>query len=45
MMAFLKLMEEKYDGVESYCKQFLGLSDHDLVRIRQNILVSSQSYL
>jgi hypothetical protein len=45
MMAFLPLMQEKYGGVEAYCKQYLGLSDEDIHRIQTNILVSTNSHL
>ena len=41
MMAFLQLMQEKYDGVEAYCRQYLGLSDDDIQIIQSNILVSA----
>jgi hypothetical protein len=40
MMAFLPLMQEKYGGVDAYCKQNLGLSDGDILRIQSNILMS-----
>ncbi|KAG5648825.1 hypothetical protein DXG03_000174 [Asterophora parasitica] len=45
MLAFLSLLEDKYGGVEAYCKQFLDLSDDDLNVIRKNILVSGASRL
>jgi len=45
MMAFLPLLQEKYSGVEAYCKQYLGLSDGDIHRIQSNILVSTGSRL
>lgn len=45
MMAFLPSMQEKYGGVEAYCKQHLGLSDEDIDRIRSNILISTHSHL
>ena len=41
MMAFLSLLQEKYDGVEAYCKNYLGLQDEDIHKIQSNILVSS----
>jgi len=40
MMAFLPLMQERYGGVAAYCKQTLGLSNEDILRIQSNILMS-----
>jgi hypothetical protein len=45
MMAFLSLLQNSYGGVESYIKQFLGLSDEDIRAIRNTILVSTTSHL
>ena len=45
MMAFLPLMQEKYGGVETYCRQYLGLLDDDIRIIQSNILVSTVSHL
>ncbi|KAI0340906.1 hypothetical protein BDW22DRAFT_1333671 [Trametopsis cervina] len=38
MLAFLKLLEQKYDGVEGYLRQYVQLSDEDISQIRRNIL-------
>jgi len=43
MSAFLKYFEEKYGGVESYIKRYIGLSDEDLDTVRNNILIPAQS--
>lgn len=45
MIAFLKLVEEKYNGIEEYVKKYVGLTDEDISRIRDNILVPSCSRL
>jgi hypothetical protein len=45
MMAFLSLLQEKYGGVEAYCKNYLGLSDDDILKIQDNILVSTNPHL
>ncbi|KAF8622112.1 hypothetical protein AX15_007247 [Amanita polypyramis BW_CC] len=39
MMAFLDLLDNKYGGVEKYVKQFIGFSDADIARVRENILI------
>ena len=41
MTAFLKLVEEKYNGVEAYVKKYVNLNDDDIASIRQNILIPS----
>ncbi|KAI3616495.1 protein tyrosine serine phosphatase [Moniliophthora roreri] len=41
MTAFLYLLEDKYGGVENYCKQYLGLIDDDITTIRNNILTQT----
>lgn len=38
MVAFLKLIDEKYGGVEGYLKQYVQLTDNDIATIRHNIL-------
>lgn len=45
MIAFLKLLEDKYDGVEAYVKKYVGLKDDDIHKIQDNILVPSSSRL
>ncbi|KAL9713129.1 hypothetical protein Ac2012v2_004370 [Leucoagaricus gongylophorus] len=45
MTAFLKLVEEKYNGVEAYVKKYVNFNDDDIASIRKNILISSGSYL
>jgi len=45
MTAFLKLVEEKYNGVEAYVKKYVNLDDDDIAAIRKNILISSGSHL
>jgi hypothetical protein len=45
MIAFLKLLAEKYHGVEAYVKKYVGLNDGDISTIRANILISSNSRL
>ncbi|KAL0950285.1 hypothetical protein HGRIS_010264 [Hohenbuehelia grisea] len=41
MTAFLSLLEERYGGVETYLKRVIGFSEEDVLRIRQNILVTA----
>lgn len=38
MLAFLRLLEKKYGGVEGYLKTYVELSDDDIARIRRNLL-------
>ncbi|EKM79889.1 hypothetical protein AGABI1DRAFT_113143 [Agaricus bisporus var. burnettii JB137-S8] len=45
MTAFLELLQDKYGGVDTYVKNYLGLSDDDVCKIQENILVSSSSHL
>ena len=40
MQAFIKLLEERYGGVEGYVRGMCGLTDQDITTIRQNLLVS-----
>ncbi|KAH8830255.1 protein-tyrosine phosphatase-like protein [Flagelloscypha sp. PMI_526] len=39
MAAFLDHFDEKYGGVDQYCKDFLGLTQDDLYTIKNNLLV------
>lgn len=39
MIAFLKLIEEKYGGVENYLRTYVYLTDDDISTIRKNLLV------
>ena len=39
MISFLRLLEEKYGGVEEYLRQYVSLTDDDISTIRRNILV------
>jgi len=43
MQTFLSLLETKYGGVEAYIKQYTGLTDGDIVSIRNNLLVPTKS--
>ncbi|KAF9450637.1 hypothetical protein P691DRAFT_664908 [Macrolepiota fuliginosa MF-IS2] len=45
MIAFLKLVEEKYGGFEEYVKRYVGLGDADISKIRDHILVPANSRL
>jgi len=45
MIAFLELLESKYGGAEGYIKHYVGLSEHDINTIRNNILVPGDSRL
>jgi len=40
MLAFMKMLEERYGGAEGYVKQYCGLDDSDLQTIRQNMTIS-----
>ncbi|KAI0057609.1 hypothetical protein BV25DRAFT_1831060 [Artomyces pyxidatus] len=40
MLAFLKLVDEKYGGAEGYAKRYCGLDDDDIVTIRRNLTPS-----
>ena len=42
MIAFLGLLEEKYDGVESYLKRSLGFSTEDVTMIRHNVVLGAK---
>ncbi|TFK20369.1 hypothetical protein FA15DRAFT_599906 [Coprinopsis marcescibilis] len=39
MTAFLKHIEEAYNGVYSYIKRYIGLSDEDIEKVRNNLLI------
>lgn len=41
MIAFLRLLEEKYGGVDGYLKKYVGFGDEDITTIRRNILVDA----
>jgi len=38
MLEFLKMLQNQYGGVEEYIKQYTGISDDDIVIIRDNLL-------
>ncbi|KAL4264489.1 Protein-tyrosine phosphatase-like protein [Pleurotus pulmonarius] len=41
MTSFLELLDKNYGGVEEYLKKYINLSDAEINRIRENILVPS----
>ncbi|KAI0700583.1 protein-tyrosine phosphatase-like protein [Cytidiella melzeri] len=43
MIAFLRLIDEKYGGVEAYLKAYAHLSDEDISTVRRNILAPRSS--
>ncbi|PBL02875.1 hypothetical protein ARMGADRAFT_913359 [Armillaria gallica] len=43
MLAFLTHLEATYHGVEEYVKTYLGLTDEDIVIIRNNLLTPNSS--
>lgn len=45
MTAFLTLLLDKYGGAEEYVKHYMGLSDEDIITIRNNFLVSASPRL
>lgn len=45
MVAFLSILQDRYGGVEEYIKHHLGMSEHDIAIIRNNLLISSSSRL
>ncbi|KXN92319.1 Tyrosine-protein phosphatase [Leucoagaricus sp. SymC.cos] len=45
MIAFLKLLEQKYNSAEEYVKKYVGLNDRDISIIRNSILIPSSSRL
>jgi hypothetical protein len=38
MQAFMMMLDERYGGVEEYVRRICGLTDQDIVIIRQNLL-------
>jgi len=38
MLVFLRFMDGKYGGPVGYCRDILGLTEEDLVRVRGNII-------
>ena len=44
MLAFLKLLRDKYGGVENYLSTYAGLSSQDIQQIRTNLLVPADSH-
>jgi Tyrosine phosphatase family len=38
MQAFILMLDERYGGVEEYARRTCGLTDQDIVIIRQNLL-------
>jgi hypothetical protein len=38
MQAFIMMLNERYGGVEEYARRTCGLTDQDIVIIRQNLL-------
>jgi hypothetical protein len=40
MIAFLSLLEDKYQGVEMYLRNYAGLSDDDIGLVHDNILTT-----
>ena len=44
MLAFLKLLRDKYGGVENYLTTYVGLSLEDVQQIRTNLLVPADNH-
>ena len=44
MLAFLKLLRDKYGGVENYLATYAGLSPEDVQQIRTNLLVPADNH-
>ena len=44
MFAFLKLLRDKYGGVENYLTTHVGLSSQDIEQIRANLLVPADDH-
>lgn len=42
MLASLEMIQSKYGGAEGYLKKKCGFNDHDIQKIRMNIIESSQ---
>ena len=45
MMAFLNHFEEKYGGAVEYLKHYVGFSEEEISRIKNNLLVPVSSHL
>jgi len=45
MIAFLDLLDTKYGGIEQYLKGFVGFSDVDIAKVRENILIPASHRL
>ncbi|PPQ70449.1 hypothetical protein CVT26_013943 [Gymnopilus dilepis] len=45
MMAFLNHLEEKYGGAVEYLKHYVGFSEEEISRIKNNLLVPVSSHL
>lgn len=41
MKALLKMLKEKYGGVEEYLEIHVHMSEGDLVQLRRNLIVTS----
>ncbi|RDX53855.1 hypothetical protein OH76DRAFT_1375137 [Lentinus brumalis] len=39
MVAFLRMLDQRYDGAAEYLKKFVGLTDEDIITIRKNFCV------
>lgn len=42
MLAFLKLLRDKYGGPEGYAQRYCGLDEEDMQKIRHNLIVPKQ---
>ncbi|KAM6496098.1 Protein-tyrosine phosphatase-like protein [Amanita muscaria] len=45
MIAFLDLLDTKYGGIGQYLKSFVGFSDVDIAKVRENILIPASHRL
>lgn len=41
MIAFLEMLDDKYGGVNEYCKKYLKCSQDDLSKIHRNLLTNA----
>ena len=39
MIAFLRMLVDRYDGVAEYLKKVVGLTDEDIATIRKNFRI------
>ena len=39
MIAFLHLLDSNYGGIEQYVKNYVGFSDEDVAKVRENMLI------